>query len=324
MLYDSYVKVLVTGGAGFIGSHLVENFERNGHQVTILDSFKTGTQTNLDLMNFRGSLVQGDIRDSKLVEPLVSNSDLVIHLAAAVGVSNIMNSTLESISTNIVGSEVVLTLAAKYKRRIFIASTSEIYGKNPKQPLSEEDDRVIGTPQNIRWSYSDAKALEEAIAKSLFLNSNLPVTTVRFFNTVGPRQSSMYGMVVPRFVRQAIDGSDITVFGDGSQSRVFCHVLDAVSGIESLLNTDKSIGEVFNIGGVGEISVLELARRVIDTLNSDSKIKFVDPKSIYPNGFEDMQRRVPDTTKINKLTGWKPTRNLDEIILDVAKNQNLN
>lgn len=324
MLYDLKVKVLVTGGAGFIGSHLVENFERNDHQVTILDSFKTGSKANLDLIDFRGNLVQGDIRDAKLVEPLVSESDLIIHLAAAVGVSNIMNSTIESISTNILGSEVILTLAAKYKRRIFIASTSEIYGKNPKQPLNEEDDRVIGTPQNIRWSYSDAKAIEEAMANSLFLNSNLPVTTVRFFNTVGPRQSSMYGMVVPRFVKQAIEGSDITVFGDGSQSRVFCHVLDAISGIESLFNTEKSVGEVFNIGGVGEITIIELARLVIETLNSNSKIKYVDPKSIYPNGFEDMQRRVPDTTKINRLTGWKPTRNLSEIILDVAKFQKIN
>lgn len=324
MLYDLKVKVLVTGGAGFIGSHLVENFESNDHQVTVLDSFKTGSKANLDLIDFSGNLVQGDIRDAKLVEPLISESDLVIHLAAAVGVSNIMNSTIESISTNILGSEVILNLAAKYKRRIFIASTSEIYGKNPKQPLNEEDDRVVGTPQNIRWSYSDAKAIEEAMATSLFLNSNLPVTTVRFFNTVGPRQSSMYGMVVPRFVKQAIEGSDITVFGDGSQSRVFCHVLDAISGIESLFNTEKSVGQVFNIGGVGEITIIELARLVIETLNSNSKIKYVDPKSIYPNGFEDMQRRVPDTTKINRLTGWKPTRNLSEIILDVARVQKLN
>lgn len=315
------MKVFITGGAGFIGSHMVENFEKDGHQVTVLDSFATSDLANLNFFNFTGKLVRGDIRDRSTIEPLISDSDLVIHLAAAVGVSNIMNSTLESISTNITGSEVVLSLAAKYERRIIIASTSEIYGKNPKQPLREDDDRVIGTPQNVRWSYSDAKAIEEAIARSYYLNSKLPVTTVRFFNTVGPRQSSMYGMVIPRFVKQALSGSAITVFGDGAQSRVFCHVLDAVDGVNALLSEQSSIGEVFNIGGVGEISVLELASEIIRVLNSNSKVEFIDPKSIYPNGFEDMQRRVPDISKINELTGWKPKRNLSQIIRDVAMQQ---
>lgn len=315
------MKVFITGGAGFIGSHVAENFQNAGHQITILDSLVTSDKSNLGFFNFKGKLVRGDIRNQTIVEPLIAESDLVIHLAAAVGVSTIMNSTIESISTNISGSEVVLSLAAKYKRRIMIASTSEIYGKNPKQPLGEEDDRIIGTPQNIRWSYSDAKAIEEAMARSFYLNSDLPVTTVRFFNTVGPRQSSMYGMVIPRFVKQALSNSAITVFGDGSQSRVFCHVLDAVEGVSSLLPEESSIGEVFNIGGKGEISVLELASKIVEVLNSNSEIVFVDPNSIYPDGFEDMQRRVPDISKINNLTGWEPKRNLDQIIKDVAEQQ---
>lgn len=315
------MRVLITGGAGFIGSHIAERLESLGHEITILDSLKTGLIKNLEIFHFRGSFVDGDIRNKNLVEALVGESDLVIHLAAAVGVANIMNSTIESISTNIQGSEIVLEAAALHKRRIIIASTSEIYGKNPKQPLTETDDRVIGTPQNIRWSYSDAKAIEEAIAQTLYLTKELPVTTVRFFNTVGPRQSSRYGMVIPRFVKQALEGSDLTVFGDGSQTRVFCHVLDALEGLSSLLADDRSIGEVFNIGGIGEISMLQLATTIIETLNSTSKIVFVDPKSIYPEGFEDMQRRVPSIEKISKLTNWTPQRDLDQIIRDVAQHQ---
>jgi UDP-glucose 4-epimerase len=263
--------------------------------------------------------VSGDIRDKNLAETLIADTDLVLHMAAALGVANIMNSPIESISINIAGSENILLAAAKFKKRIVIASTSEIYGKNPKQPLSEEDDRVIGTPQNVRWSYSDAKAIEEAIARSLFLEKGLPVTTVRFFNTVGPRQTGKYGMVVPRFVNSAIKNEDLIVHGDGTQSRVFCHVSDAVSGLISLLNTEKSIGDVFNIGGVGEISINALAEKVISITGSKSKIIHIPYDQAYPVGFEDMQRRVPNTKKIEALTGWKPEYSIDEIILSIYK-----
>jgi UDP-glucose 4-epimerase len=313
------MKILITGGAGFIGSHLAEYFCAKGDAVTILDNFTTGSEANLSAFNFPGVKVNGDIRDKNLAESLIEDADLVLHMAAALGVANIMNSPIESMSINIAGSENILLAAAKFKKRIVIASTSEIYGKNPKQPLSEEDDRVIGTPQNIRWSYSDAKAIEEAIARSLFLEKGLPVTTVRFFNTVGPRQTGKYGMVVPRFVNSAIKNEDLIVHGDGTQSRVFCHVSDAVSGLTSLLNTEKSIGDVFNIGGVGEISINALAEKVIAITGSKSKIIHIPYDQAYPVGFEDMQRRVPNTKKIESLTGWKPEYSIDEIILSIYK-----
>ena len=313
------MKILITGGAGFIGSHLAEYFCAKGDAVTILDNFTTGSEANLNAFNFPGTKINGDIRDKNLAESLIEDVDLVLHMAAALGVANIMNSPIESMSINIAGSENILLAAAKFKKRIVIASTSEIYGKNPKQPLSEEDDRVIGTPQNIRWSYSDAKAIEEAIARSLFLEKGLPVTTVRFFNTVGPRQTGKYGMVVPRFVNSAIKNEDLIVHGDGTQSRVFCHVSDAVSGLTSLLNTEKSVGDVFNIGGVGEISINALAEKVISITGSNSKIIHIPYDQAYPVGFEDMQRRVPNTKKIETLTGWKPEYSIDEIILSIYK-----
>ena len=313
------MKVFITGGAGFIGSHFAEHFENLGDEITILDNFSTGNARNFESFSFSGKVVDGDIRNSILVESLVKDAELVIHMAAALGVANIMQSPIESISTNIAGSEVVLLAASKFNRRIVIASTSEIYGKNPKQPLSEEDDRVIGTPQNIRWSYSDAKAIEEAIARSLFLEKQLPVTTVRFFNTVGPKQTGKYGMVVPRFVKAALADEELVVHGDGTQSRVFCHVNDAISGVLGLLKHEESIGEVFNIGGEGEISINELAAKVISSTNSASKIRHIAYLDAYPVGFEDMQRRVPDTSKIRKLTGWKPTFDIDAIISSVAK-----
>jgi UDP-glucose 4-epimerase len=316
------VKVLITGGAGFIGSHLAEHFQNSGDEVTVLDNFSTGSKRNLEIFGFSGKSVDGDIRDSKLVESLISETDLVLHMAAALGVANIMNSPIESISTNIAGSEVVLLAASKFKKRIVIASTSEIYGKNPKQPLNEDDDRVIGTPQNIRWSYSDAKAIEEAMARALYLEKQLAVTTVRFFNTVGPRQTGKYGMVVPRFVQAALNGQELIIHGDGSQSRVFCHVGDAIAGLISLLQHDSSIGDVFNIGGEGEVSINDLAKLIVSKTNSKSSVKHIPYTDAYPVGFEDMQRRVPDTTKIRKLTGWTPKHNLESIIKSVASSIN--
>jgi UDP-glucose 4-epimerase len=239
-------------------------------------------------------------------------------MAAALGVNTILESPLESMSTNITGSEVVLNTAAKFNKRIIIASTSEIYGKNPKQPLSEADDRVVGAPQKIRWTYSDAKAIEEAIAFALHQEKKLPVTTVRLFNTVGPRQSGRYGMVVPRFVEAALKNEALTIYGDGTQSRVFCHVDDAVQAIATIAATDSTIGEVFNVGGSGEVSIKELAGRVIATTKSQSVITYTPYTDAYLAGFEDIQRRVPDISKIGQAIGWAPTKDLETIIKDIA------
>jgi UDP-glucose 4-epimerase len=239
-------------------------------------------------------------------------------MAAALGVSTILENPIESVSTNFTGSEVVLTAATKLNKRIIIASTSEIYGKNPKQPLSETDDRIIGSPQKLRWSYSDAKALEEAAAYFLHVTKKLKVTTIRFFNTVGPRQTGKYGMVIPRFVKAAIENKPLKVFGDGSQSRVFCHIEDTVKAVLLLASNNESIGEVFNIGGKGEITILDLAKMVINLTNSKSEITFVNYKDAYAVGFEDMARRVPDISKIKLLTGWEPKIDLKRVIIDVA------
>ena len=315
------MRVLITGGAGFIGSHLADFFVLDGAEVIVLDNLTTGSENNLKGMTGKAKLVKGDIRNQELVEQLVSEVDLVLHMAAALGVDNIMSATIESISTNIYGSEVVLQASSKFDKRIFIASTSEIYGKNPNQPLSEEDDRVIGTPQNFRWSYSDAKAIEESIARVLYLEKSLQVTTVRFFNTIGPRQTGKYGMVVPKFIESALVGKDIQVYGDGNQTRVFCHVNDAVLGLVALLKNPKSVGEVFNIGGVGEISIAALAEKIIRMTKSNSKIVKIPYTSAYPNGYEDMQRRVPNISKMESLTGWKPKFSLDKVISDILENR---
>ena len=312
------MRVFITGGAGFIGSHLCDALLNQGHQVTILDNMSTGSAANIAHIKEKIEIHQGDIRDAALVEKLMAPADLVLHMAAALGVNTILENPIESVSTNFTGSEVVLTAATKLNKRIIIASTSEIYGKNPKQPLSETDDRVVGTPQKIRWTYSDAKALEEAIAHALFLTKQLKVTTVRLFNTVGPRQTGRYGMVVPRFIQSAIKNEPITIYGDGTQSRVFCHVQDAVKAILTLAATDSSIGEVYNIGGVGETTIKQLADKIIQRTKSTSTITFTPYEDAYPAGYEDMQRRVPDTTKIKTSIGWSPANTLDSIIDDVA------
>ena len=312
------MRVFITGGAGFIGSHLCDALVGRGDSVTILDNLSTGSRTNIAHLEAKIETIIGDIRDVAVIEKAVAGADVVLHMAAALGVSTILESPIESISTNFTGSEVVLMAAAKFNKRIIIASTSEIYGKNPKQPLTETDDRIIGTPQKLRWTYSDAKALEEALAHALFLEKKLPVTTIRLFNTVGPRQTGRYGMVVPRFVSAALEGKPIEIFGDGTQSRVFCHVSDAVNAILALVADDKTIGEVYNIGGVGEVSIKELAERVIARTNSKSTITYTAYESAYPAGYEDMQRRVPDTTKIRSAITWSPAYSLDGIIDSVA------
>ena len=313
------MRAFITGGAGFIGSHLADALIARGDSVTILDNLSTGSKKNIAHLEGKVTVHEGDIRDKELVDKLVADSDTVFHMAAALGVKNIMEHTIESIDRNFSGSEVVLNAATKHDKRLLIASTSEIYGKNPNQPLHEESDRVVGAPQKIRWTYSDAKALEEAVAHTLHKTHGLKVTTVRFFNTVGPRQTGQYGMVVPRFVQAALKNEDIIVYDDGSQSRVFCHVEDAVRAVLSLLDSDTTIGEYFNVGGVGEVTVKELAEKIILRTNSQSKIKNISYSDAYPAGFEDMQRRVPDITKIQSSIGWSPSHTLDSIIDSVAK-----
>jgi UDP-glucose 4-epimerase len=312
------MRVFITGGAGFIGSHLADALIARGDDVTILDNLTTGSATNLAHLEGTIEIVQGDIRDAALIEKLMAPADLVLHMAAALGVNTILEKTIESVSVNFTGSEVVLNAATKLKKRIIIASTSEIYGKNPQQPLHEESDRVVGAPQKIRWTYSDAKALEEAIAHSLHTAEGLKVTTVRLFNTVGPRQTGRYGMVLPRFVQAALNNQPITIFGDGSQSRVFCHVQDAVKAILTLAATDSTIGDVFNVGGVGETTMKQLAEQIIKQTNSSSTITYTPYVDAYPAGYEDMQRRVPDITKIKKTINWQPENTLASIIDDVT------
>ena len=312
------MRVFITGGAGFIGSHLADHYVAVGDQVTILDNFSTGSKTNIAHLEGRLTTVDGDIRNIELVESLIKDADLVLHMAAALGVNTILESPLESMSTNITGSEVVLNAAAKFNKRIIIASTSEIYGKNPKQPLRETDDRVVGAPQKIRWTYSDAKAVEEAMAFALHQEKNLPVTTVRLFNTVGPRQTGRYGMVVPRFVYAALENEPITIYGDGTQSRVFCHVADAVQAIATMAAKELTIGDVYNVGGTGEVTIKQLAEQVLAVTGSQSQITYTPYSEAYPAGFEDIQRRVPDITKVKSSINWVPTKDLKQIISDIA------
>ncbi len=312
------MRVFITGGAGFIGSHLADACIDRGDEVTILDNMSTGSRTNIAHLEGKIAIHEGDIRDKDLVEKLVKDSDLVLHMAAALGVKNIMDHTIESINRNFTGSEVVLNAATKFNKRIIIASTSEIYGKNPNQPLHEESDRIVGAPQKIRWTYADAKALEEAVAHTLHKTHGLKVTTVRFFNTVGPRQTGQYGMVVPRFIQSALKNEPITIYDDGSQSRVFCHVEDAIRAVLKLAETDSTIGDYFNVGGTGEITIKELAEKVTQRTKSTSALDFIPYSEAYPAGFEDMQRRVPDISKIRNVIGWHPTHTLDSIIDSVA------
>ena len=271
-----------------------------------------------NLSGTKAQVISGSIFDEKLVEDLVSKSDHVLHLAAALGVFNIVNKPLESLKTNLQGAEIVLNAAAKFKKPILITSTSEIYGKNDKVPLSEEDDRLLGSPLKSRWSYSEAKAIDESMAYFYFQEQGLPVRLVRLFNTVGPRQVGHYGMVVPRFVTAALRNENISVYGDGNQVRCFCHVTDAVAALLKVIDSKEAVGQVFNIGNNQQITIMELAKKVIEVTGSKSKIELVPYEKAYGPGFEDMQRRVPDISKIKKMLGWEPKIGLEQIIKDIA------
>jgi UDP-glucose 4-epimerase len=312
------VKYLITGGAGFIGSHLSESLISRGDQVVVLDNLSSGSANNLSSIKAKIKFEDANILDKTIVNKLVAESDFVVHLAAALGVFNIVNKPLESLKTNLQGSEIVLEACDKYRKPVLIASTSEIYGKNAKVPLNEEDDRIIGHPLKSRWSYSEAKAVDESLAYFYFLENKLPVRIVRFFNTVGPRQVGDYGMVVPRFVSAALKNEPLSVYGSGDQIRCFCHVMDAVKALLLVMDSDKAVGQVFNVGNNSQISIMELAKKVIEITGSKSSIEKIAYEKAYPEGFEDMQRRVPDISKIKQVLGWEPKINLDQIIKDIA------
>jgi UDP-glucose 4-epimerase len=309
-------KYLITGGAGFIGSHLTDALLARGDEVVALDNLSTGRLQNIDgAGNHPGfRFVQGSVLDELIVDELVYGCDVVVHLAAAVGVRLIVEQPLRSFTTNIEGTAVVIEAAHRYRKSILLASTSEIYGKNGDGPLSETDDRILGSPAVARWAYSTAKAVDEVLAYAYHRERGLTTKVVRLFNTVGPRQSPAYGMVIPRFVRQALAGEPLTVYGDGTQTRCFGHVSDVVAAMLGLLDRDDIAGDVFNVGSQEEISVLDLAQRVVARTESCSPIELVPYEEAYGSGFEDMRRRVPDTSKIQGLLGWAPALRLEAIL----------
>jgi len=312
------MRYLITGGAGFIGSHLADLLIGRGDAVTALDDVSTGSLDNiahlLDTDAF--TMVEGSVLDTDLVRKLTEQADVVVHLAAAVGVRLIIEQPLRSLMTNIRGTENVLEAAADFDRRVLIASTSEIYGKNAMGPLHEDADRILGSPYVARWSYSTAKAVDEILAHAYWVEQGTEAIVVRLFNCVGPRQTGDFGMVVPTFVRQALAGRPITVHGTGAQRRCFCHVLDTVAGIVSLIDHPDSPGQPFNVGALNEVTMRELAERVIERTGSSSTIEALPYAQAYEKGFEDMERRIPAIDKIEGLTGWRPTRTLDDILDD--------
>ena len=317
------MRVLITGGAGFIGSHLAERLLARGDWVTIIDDLSTGSIDNIrHLKGYANFTYHIDtIVNRRLMAELVDECDVVYHLAAAVGVRLIVESPVNTIETNINGTEIVLSLAAKKRKRVIITSTSEVYGKRERVPFNENDDLVMG-PTNIgRWSYACSKAIDEFLALAYWKERRLPTVVVRLFNTVGPRQTGRYGMVIPNFVRQALQGDDITVFGDGTQSRCFTHVADVVGALTKLAEHPAAIGEVYNIGSTQEVTIMELAELIRTLTHSESRIVTVPYNEAYEEGFEDMMRRVPDLTKVNKLIGYAPSYKLEEILSSVIAEQ---
>ena len=317
------MRALITGGAGFIGSHLADHLLDRGDQVVLLDDLSTGRVTNIEHLNDRtgAEFVLGSILDTELVDEAVARVDAVFHLAAAVGVNLIVEKPLESLMTNIRGTETVIEMAHKYDKRLLVMSTSEIYGKNTSDSLSEEDDRILGSPLKSRWSYSEAKAIDEILAYTYWREKGLETVIIRLFNTVGPRQTGSYGMVIPRFVGQALRNEPITVFGDGNQTRCFCHVGDVVEGLVALSEHPEAFGKVFNLGGGEEVSIRELAERVIELAGSQSSLEFIPYDAAYEAGFEDMERRVPNTIRARQLVGFEPSASLDDIVRSVIDDQ---
>jgi UDP-glucose 4-epimerase len=317
------MRYLVTGGAGFIGSHLADALLGRGEKVVALDDLSTGSTANLVHLEGTPGFVfrQGTILDHALVTKLAADTDVVVHLAAAVGVKLIVERPLESLITNIRGTEIVLDAAAAAGCRVLVTSTSEIYGKNADGALREDADRILGSPFKARWSYSTAKAVDEILAHAYWQDRGLPVVVVRLFNCIGPRQTGEFGMVVPRFVRQALRGEDLTIYGDGEQRRCFCHVEDTVRALLALLDHPGAVGEVFNVGSQEEVTIAELAAIVVDMTGSSSRVVRIPYDEAYEQGFEDMLRRVPDISRIAALTGWSPRRSLRETLADVIEHE---
>ena len=310
------IRALITGGAGFIGSHLAEYLLASGQQVTIIDNLSTGRLENIAAFqndqHFRYAIE--DIRNTHVVDRLVSECDLIYHLAAAVGVHKIISEPINTIEVNVGGTEVILKTARRYRKKVLIASTSEVYGKGVKFPFGEEDDRLLGATSRHRWAYAASKAIDEFLALAYYKEVQLPVVLFRLFNTVGPRQTGEYGMVVPRFVQWALNNEPIKVYGDGQQKRCFGNVKDVVDAIHRLSQTPAAVGQLFNIGSHEEISILELAKRIRARANSSSEIQFIPYEDAYEPGFEDFMRRVPSIEKIKATIGWTPTTTLDETI----------
>jgi UDP-glucose 4-epimerase len=317
------VRILITGGAGFVGSHLSDELLRRGHRIHVLDDLSTGAIDNIRHLKANPAFEYTieSARNAPVVAELVDSADIVYHLAAAVGVELIVESPVRTIETNVHTTEVVLAAASKKKKPVFVASTSEVYGKSTALPFQEDGDLLLGPTFKGRWSYACSKAIDEFLALAYWKERGLPTVIGRMFNTVGPRQTGRYGMVIPSFVRQAIAGQPIRVFGDGTQSRCFCHVHDVVRALAGLMERDDLYGQVFNIGSESEITIRALATRVRDLVGGDAPITYVPYDEAYEEGFEDMQRRVPDITKIQSVLGWEPTKSLDEIVLDVKEQQ---
>ncbi len=315
------MKYLITGGAGFIGSHLAESLLNDGHEVTLLDDFSTGRFANIAHLDDHKdlSIIKGDVKDEELVLDCVKEADQVYHLASAVGVQLVVEKPVHTINTIVHGTSTVLEACSRYRRPVLITSTSEVYGKATKVPFGEEDDSVTGPPSRRRWCYACAKAMDEFLALAHWHECRLPVVVVRLFNTVGPRQTGQYGMVIPNFIKQALHNRPIRVFGDGSQSRCFCHVSDVVRGLRSVLGPQGTRGELFNIGSHNEVSILELAEKIRDYVGSKSEIVRIPYEEAYGKGFEDMRRRVPDLSKINSAIGFEPEMTLDDIIRDCVE-----
>jgi UDP-glucose 4-epimerase len=314
------MNILVTGGAGFIGSHLSERLIVDGHTVTVLDNLSTGQISNLESIkgNSRFTFVNGSILDVNTLTPLIAKTDYIFHLAAAVGVFNIVKNPLSSLLTNIRGTENILEGAHSRNIPVFLTSSSEVYGKNISNSLRETDNRILGSPLTLRWSYSEAKAIDESLAYAYYIEKQLETRIVRFFNTVGPRQLGAYGMVVPRFVKSAISNDPITIYGDGRQTRCFAHVYDVVDAVIALAFAKNTVGKVINIGNDFEISINDLAQKIITETGSKSEIKYLTYDEAYGDGFEDMERRVPNLELINQLVGWKPKRDLSTMIRDIS------